>query len=62
MKKFDFSKEFGKIDSKYIHEAEDEWKAEKKIWMPKPWNKVAAACVVVAFGFVFFLIHMYRQQ
>lgn len=54
MKKFDFFKEFGKIDSKYIHEAEDEWKAEKKIWMPKPWNKVAAACVVVAFGFVFF--------
>lgn len=25
MKKFDFSKEFGNIDSKYIHEAEKEW-------------------------------------
>ncbi len=26
MKKFDFSKEFGNIDPKYISEAEGEWK------------------------------------
>ena len=29
MKKFDFSKEFGNIDPKYIEEAEREW-SEKK--------------------------------
>ena len=31
MKKFDFSKEFGNIDSKYISEAEGEWKGKKNI-------------------------------
>lgn len=30
MKKFDFSKEFGNIDSKYISEAEEEWKGKKE--------------------------------
>ena len=30
MKKFDFSKEFGNIDPKYISEAEGEWKGKKK--------------------------------
>ena len=34
MKKFDFSKEFGNIDSKYISEAEEEWKGKKNIWTP----------------------------
>lgn len=29
MKKFDFSKEFGNIDSKYISEAEEEWKEKR---------------------------------
>ena len=30
MKKFDFSKEFGNIDPKYIEEAEREWPC--RIW------------------------------
>lgn len=30
MKKFDFSKEFGNIDSKYISEAEEEMEGEKR--------------------------------
>ena len=30
MKKFDFSKEFGNIDPKYISEAEGEWKGKKE--------------------------------
>ena len=30
MKKFDFSKEFGNIDPKYIEEAEREWSEKKK--------------------------------
>ena len=30
MKKFDFSKEFGNIDPKYIEEAEREW-SEKRV-------------------------------
>ena len=29
MKKFDFSKEFGNIDPKYIEEAEREWSDKK---------------------------------
>lgn len=30
MKKFDFSKEFGNIDPKYIEEAEREWSEKRK--------------------------------
>lgn len=48
MKKFDFSKEFGNIDSKYINEAEGEWKGRKNIWMPAFWGKLAAACATLA--------------
>lgn len=54
MKKFDFSKEFGNIDPKYISEAEGEWKAKKKPWTPNGWSKVAAACVIVTLGSVIF--------
>ena len=53
MKKFDFSKEFGNIDSKYISEAEEEWKGKKNIWTPTFWSR-AAACVIVALGSVIF--------
>ena len=35
MKKFDFSKEFGNIDPKYIEEAEREWSEKKENWRPK---------------------------
>lgn len=48
MKKFDFSKEFGNIDPKYISEAEGEWKDKKKGWAPLFWSKLAAACVILA--------------
>ena len=48
MKKFDFSKEFGNIDSKYISEVEGEWKGKKKAWTPSFWSKLAAACVILA--------------
>ena len=48
MKKFDFSKEFGNIDPKYISEAEGEWKGKKKAWAPSFWSKLAAACVILA--------------
>lgn len=48
MKKFDFSKEFGNIETKYISEAEGEWKAKKKVWVPSFWSKLAAACVILA--------------
>lgn len=54
MKKFDFSKEFGNIDSKYIREAEGEWKKEKEIWTPRFWSRVAAACVIVTLGSAIF--------
>ena len=33
MKKFDFSKEFGNIDPKYIEEAEREWSDKKENWV-----------------------------
>ena len=48
MKKFDFSKEFGNIDPKYISEAEGEWKGKKKAWAPSFWSKLAVACVILA--------------
>lgn len=48
MKKFDFSKEFGNIDPKYISEAEGEWKGKKRIWVLSLWSKLAAACVILA--------------
>lgn len=48
MKKFDFSKEFGNIDPKYISEAEGEWKGKKKAWTPSFWSKLVAACVILA--------------
>ena len=48
MKKFDFSKEFGNIDPKYISEAEGEWKGKKRVWTPSFWSKLAAACVILA--------------
>ncbi len=48
MKKFDFSKEFGNIDSKYISEAEGEWKGKKRVWESSFWSKLAAACVILA--------------
>ena len=48
MKRFDFSKEFGNIDPKYISEAEGEWKGKKKAWAPSFWSKLAAACVILA--------------
>lgn len=48
MKRFDFSKEFGNIDPKYISEAEGEWKDKKKGWAPLFWSKLAAACVILA--------------
>lgn len=54
MKKFDFSKEFGNIDSKYISEAEEEWKGKKNIWTPTFLSRAAAACVIVALGSVIF--------
>ena len=48
LKKFDFSKEFGNIDPKYISEAEGEWKGKKKAWTPSFWSKLVAACVILA--------------
>ena len=48
MKKFDFSKEFGNIDPKYVSEAEGEWKGKKKTWTPSFWSKLAAACAILA--------------
>ena len=54
MKKFDFSKEFGNIDPKYIEEAEREWSEKKENRRPKGWSKVAAACVIVTLGSVIF--------
>ena len=48
MKKFDFSKEFGNIDPKFISAAEGEWKDKKKVWAPSFWSKLAAACVILA--------------
>ena len=48
MKRFDFSKEFGNIDPKYISEAEGEWKDNKRDWAPSFWSKLAAACVILA--------------
>ena len=54
MKKFDFSKEFGNIDSKYIEEAELEWSEKKENRRPKGWSKAAAACVIVTLGSVIF--------
>lgn len=48
MKRFDFSKEFGNIDPKYISEAEGEWKGKKRVWAPSFWSKLAAACVILA--------------
>ena len=48
MKRFDFSKEFGNIDPKYISEAEGEWKGKKRVWTPSFWSKLAAACVILA--------------
>ena len=54
MKKFDFSKEFGNIDPKYIEEAEREWSEKKENWRPKGWSKAAAACVIVTLGSVIF--------
>ena len=53
MKKFDFSKEFGNIDPKYIEEAEREWSDKKENWRPKWWSKAAAACVIVTLGFCY---------
>ena len=47
MKKFDFSKEFGNIDPKYISEAEGEWKGKKRVWVASFWSKLAAACVIL---------------
>ena len=44
MKKFDFSKEFGNIDPKYISEAEGEWKGKKKAWTPSFWSKLCCLC------------------
>ncbi len=40
MKKFDFSKEFGNIDPKYISEAEGEWKEKKNVWIASFWGKL----------------------
>ena len=54
MKKFDFSKEFGNIDPKYIEEAEREWSEKKENWRPKWWSKAAAAYVIVTLGSVIF--------
>lgn len=54
MKKFDFGKEFGNIDSKYITEAERKWQEKKETWTPRFWSKVAAACVIVTLGSVIF--------
>ena len=54
MKKFDFSKEFGKIDPKYITEAEGEWKEEKPSWTPNFWSRAAAACAIVTLISVIF--------
>ena len=54
MKKFDFSNEFGKIDPKYITEAEGEWKGEKPSWTPYFWSRVAAACAIVTLISVIF--------
>lgn len=48
MKKFDFSKEFGNIDPKYISEAEGEWKGKKRVWISLFWSKLAAACIILA--------------
>ena len=48
MKKFDFSKAFGEIDSRYISEAEGEWREKKKGWTPSFWSRLAAACVILA--------------
>lgn len=47
MKKFDFSKEFGNIDPKYISEAEGEWKEDRKAWTLSFWSKLVVACVIL---------------
>ena len=63
MKKFDFSKEFGNIDSKYIHEAEKEWQRKTTPWTPRFWSRVAAACVIITLGSrLFFPIPRCRPQ
>ena len=54
MKKFDFSKEFGNIDSKYIYEAEKEWQRKTSSWTPTFWSRVVAACVIITLGSVIF--------
>ena len=48
MKKFDFSKEFGNIDPKFISAAEGEWKGKKKVRELSFWSRLAAACVILA--------------
>ena len=47
MKKFDFSKEFGNIDPKYISEAEGEWREDRKAWTLSFWSKLVVACVIL---------------
>ena len=47
MKKFDFSKEFGNIDPKYIEEAEREWSEKKENRRPKGWSKAADEKVIL---------------
>lgn len=47
MKRFDFSKEFGNIDGKYIREAEGKWSEKKSTRVSSFWSKLAAACVIL---------------
>lgn len=53
MNKFDFSKEFGNIDSKYIHEAEEKWVVRKKS-KTSYYCRAAAACAALVLVSVLF--------
>ena len=57
MKKFDFGKEFGNIDSKYITEAEREWEKKKETWVPSFWSGAAVVCVIFALVTILFNPH-----
>ncbi len=54
MKKFDFSRGFGNIDSKYIYEAEKEWQEKTSLCIPGFWGRVAVAGAIITLGSVIF--------
>ena len=56
MKKFDFSKEFGNIDPKYISEAEGEWREDRKAWT------LIAACLTLVVIVGILVPHFLRKD